>query len=166
MVVLLIGIAAFVVAFVPLGGGPIVVHGSPLLGKPAPDVELTALDGTRVRVSDYRGRPIVIHFWASWCTPCRAEFPQLVQARAAHADDRLEILGIIHDDTPEDATAFAREQGASWPLFQDTEHVAWNAYGSIGLPMSFFVDAEGIVRAVSYGPVNPAALPDQLKTIL
>lgn len=44
--------------------------------------------------------------------------------------------------------------------------MAWNAYGSIGLPMSFFVDAEGIVRAVSYGPVNPAALPDQLKTIL
>lgn len=159
-----------IVAAIPLGQGPgrdsLVVGSSPLLGKPAPEIDLEGLDGERVRLSEYRGRPVVINFWATWCVPCRDEFPLLVAAREAHAGAGLEILGVVHDDTREGARAFAADQGARWPMPFDADDVAWDDYGGVGVPMSFFVDREGIVRAVSFGPFTEAGLAQQLATVL
>lgn len=160
-------VAAVIVLYFPLGSAsPTIIGGSPLLGKPAPEIDLATLTGTHARLSDYRGRPVVVNFWASWCIPCRSEFPLLVGAHGEYAGRGLEILGVIHKDGETEARAFAASQGAGWPMLQDADDVAWNAYGGVGMPMTFFIDTGGVVRAVSYGPLTDAGFKQQVATIV
>jgi cytochrome c biogenesis protein CcmG/thiol:disulfide interchange protein DsbE len=169
-----IGVAVIVllfVLFVPFGRtgedpDRLVVGGHPLLGEPAPEIDLETLDGDRVRLSELRGRPVLVNFWATWCIPCRDEFPLMAEAYAAHAADGLEILGIVHDDTADGARAFAADMGATWPMLLDTEDIAWNDYIGVGMPTSFFVDADGVIRAFSLGGFTGDGLTAQLATIL
>jgi thiol-disulfide isomerase/thioredoxin len=109
---------------------------------------------------------VLINFWATWCGPCREEFPLMVEAYRAHEQDGLEILGISHNDTVDGAREFAADQGAGWVLLDDADDVAWNDYLGVGMPTSFFVDPEGIVRAFSLGPFTEEGLQRQLATIL
>ncbi len=165
-----------VALFVPLGGtapsasptgsGPIVVGGSPLLGKPAPAIALKDLDGNAVTLADYAGRPVVVNIWASWCVPCRGEFPLLVGAYGEYRDRGLEILGIVHDDSGPNARAFAQQQGATWPMLLDDADVVWRDYIGLGVPQSYFIDGDGIVRAFSLGPFSAAGLVADLATIV
>jgi cytochrome c biogenesis protein CcmG, thiol:disulfide interchange protein DsbE len=142
------------------------IPGSGLLNRPAPDFELQRLDGGSLRLSDLRGRPVIVNFWASWCIPCREEFPLLAVARDEHAGQGLEIVGIVHNDSVDSARRFAQDHGADWPMVNDPDDVAWRAYGGQLLPLTFFVDRDGIVRAVSFGPPPPTVLDDYLGRIL
>ncbi len=144
----------------------IVVGGHPLLDKPAPDFALADLEGRTVRLSEYRGRPVVVNFWASWCVPCKTEFPLFKAAHERHAESGLEILGVIHDDSLEDARAFAQQQGAAWPMLDDRDDAVWEAFRVQALPTTYYVDRDGIVRAVSFGPPPSGALDEQLEKIL
>jgi cytochrome c biogenesis protein CcmG/thiol:disulfide interchange protein DsbE len=159
------------VAMIPLGGArpsgsAIVVGGSPLLGKPAPPIELLDLDGVPISLAALAGRPTVVNFWASWCEPCKAEFPLLVAAVAAHHDDGLAVLGVIHQDQPDAARRFADDAGATWPQLVDPGDAVYDAYRVPGPPLTAFIDRDGIVRAVSYGALSQASLDAQLATIL
>ena len=179
-VILAIGIVALVIAvagavltldLTPRGGPTnsfTVVGGSPLIGQPAPGFRLAALDGgPETDLEDLRGRPVLVNFWASWCIPCREEFPLYRDARSAHAAEGLEIVGIVHDDDAESARGFAEEFGAEWPLVIDPTNAAWEAYGGgRGLPRTYYVDRGGGVRAVSYGPPPPDVLEELLDRIL
>jgi cytochrome c biogenesis protein CcmG, thiol:disulfide interchange protein DsbE len=147
-------------------GSPIAVGGHPLYGKPAPEIDLETFDGERLTLSSLRGRPVIINFWATWCGPCREEFPLMVETYEARADDGLEILGVLHNDTVEGGRAFAQDEGATWPMLYDADDEAWDAYLGLGTPTSFFVDADGIVRAFSLGPFNEEGLQRQLSTII
>ena len=146
--------------------GVTVVGGPPLVGKPAPVIELQDDQGRTVRLADYRGRPVIVNFWASWCTPCRAEFPLLRSAREAHAADGLEVLGIVYKDTEDSARAFMTAQGAAWPMLLDDGGRVAAAYGVLGIPQSFWVDGSGIVRQVSFGPPPSGSLDALLASIL
>jgi cytochrome c biogenesis protein CcmG, thiol:disulfide interchange protein DsbE len=158
----------------PLARAPIVRPGqtalpvgrSPLLDRPAPDIDLLTLDGDRVRLSDLRGRPVLVNFWASWCGPCREEFPLLAAARRDHAADGLEILGVIFQDSPEAARAFYERFGGSWPALVDPGGEVAARYSVRVLPITFYVDRAGIVRTVSYGPPPGDAFEEQLAKIL
>lgn len=144
----------------------VIIGGSPLVGQPAPAFELESLDGETVSLADYAGRPVIVNFFASWCIPCREEIPLLVRVRDEHAADGLEVLGIVHDDGPQAAAAFAAGYGADWPMLLDPDDAAWRAYGGQLMPVTFYIDREGIVRAVSFGPPPPDALDEQLAKIL
>jgi cytochrome c biogenesis protein CcmG/thiol:disulfide interchange protein DsbE len=170
-------LAVIVVAlFVPLNGrspasspgasGTTTVGGSPLLDKPAPAIALRDLDGKAVTLADYAGRPVLVNIWASWCIPCRAEFPKLVGAYGEYRDQGLEILGIVHDDNADNARAFAQGQGATWPMLLDVDDVVWHDYVGLGVPQSYFIDAAGVVRAFSIGPFSDAGLQAGLDKIL
>src|SRR5215210_718670 len=109
MLVGALGVAAWVALTVDLSGrrpesSLIVIGGSPLLDKPAPDFELVDLDGRPVRLSDYAGRPVLVNFWASWCIPCREEFPLFERVLARPDASDLTILGIVYRDDPDAAS--------------------------------------------------------------
>ena len=117
-------------------------------------------------LADYAGRPVIVNIWASWCIPCRDEFPMLVGAYGEYRDQGLEVLGIVHDDTAAGAAAFAQEQGATWPMLMDVDDVVWRDYIGVGVPQSYFIDAEGIVRAFTIGPFSAAGLEAGLARIV
>jgi cytochrome c biogenesis protein CcmG, thiol:disulfide interchange protein DsbE len=142
------------------------VPGTGLLNRPAPEFELERLDGGSLRLSEMRGRPVIVNFWASWCLPCREEFPLFADARERHSGQGLEIVGIVHDDSPDNARRFAADYGAEWPMVADPDNVAWQEYGGQLLPITFFIDREGVVRAVSFGPPPAQTMEQYLARIL
>ena len=164
--VAVVALALLGILFVPLAGPDENEGSTPLLGTAAPDIDLASLDGTRVQLSELRGRPVIVNFWATWCIPCREEFPLLATAYAEHATDGLEILGVIHDDSVDGARRFAEAHGATWPMLLDADDAAWADYIGVGLPMSFFIDREGVVRGFSLGGFSEAGLDRHLERIL
>jgi cytochrome c biogenesis protein CcmG/thiol:disulfide interchange protein DsbE len=136
------------------------------VGDPAPDFSLTTLDGKQVQLSDFKGTPVVLNFWASWCNPCREEFPLLRKAYSK-AGGKWQLVGVNTADLIEsDARTFARKAGADWPNAYDPDAGVRDAYSAVrGLPQTVFVDAQGIVRTHLYGPLTQDVLDKQLAQI-
>ena len=148
----------FLAAFAPQQPASLAGNGAlPLEGQPAPDFTLKTLDGNTVTLSKLQGQPVLINFWASWCTPCRAEMPEIVRVYEAHKADGLVVLAInmtFQDSLPE-AQAFAKEFHMPFPvLLDDTGAVARDAYRVPVLPMSFFVDRKGVIAHRQIGAMN------------
>ena len=126
----------------------------PRIGQLAPDFELDTLDGGRLRLSDLRGQPLVLNFWASWCSPCRREVPALIRAQNRHADAGLLIIGLNIEEPPGAAQDFVDEFGVEFPIPMDRDGAVYRAYGYEGLvgpPRTFFVDADGIITKIYAG---------------
>lgn len=164
---LLLAVAVVVVAIVMQGfGSDETPTTKPVTeGTAAPDFELSTLAGDAMALSDYSGRPVMINFWASWRPPCREEFPVLADARAAHAGEGFEILGVIRHDSDELSGRFVAESAAEWPMLPDHDSVAWGAYHPPGLPTSYFIDADGVVQRVHIGPVSETQIANHLAAI-
>ena len=120
----------------------------------APDFELEMLDGERLRLSDLRGRPVVINFWASWCSPCRREIPALIRAQRESADSGLVVIGVNIEEPRSAAQAFVDDFGVDFAIPMDFDGSVFRAYGEGGLvgpPRTFFVDSEGLIRLIYAG---------------
>lgn len=118
-----------------------------MLGKMAPDFTLKDLSGKKVSLSDFKGRPVLVNFWATWCGPCKVEMPWFEQFHKQYAAEGLEILGLTDDaDAGNDVIAkTAQKTGATYPILL-TDGKVQTAYGGLDvLPMSFYVDRNGIV---------------------
>ena len=113
-------------------------------GVVAPDFELTSLDGKRVKLSDFRGKAVLLNFWATWCSPCKVEMPWFVDLQNKYGNDGLVVLGIAMDDTDTPKIAqFASEMGVNYPVLLGTDKVS-EAYGNVEfLPTSFYIDRDG-----------------------
>ncbi len=134
------------------------------VGERAPNFSLPTLDGGRVQLSDYRGKPIVLNFWASWCTPCRKEFPLLRKDVASRND--VVLLGVNTQDYVEsDGRSFAKEQHATWPNGWDRDEAVRRGYGVTGLPETYFIDASGVIRSHVILGLTPKVLTEQLAKI-
>jgi cytochrome c biogenesis protein CcmG, thiol:disulfide interchange protein DsbE len=167
---LLVLLVAAAVALATCGGGspsgtapgsPLTI-GSPLIGKPAPALAGTTLDGATFDLAAERGNPVLVNFWASWCGPCREEFPLLEDAAARHAAEGLVVVGSLYKDDAEPARSFVAEEGATWPTVVDADRSIGNAWKVLGPPQTFFIDREGVIREVQVGQVRDAAELDRL----
>jgi len=136
-------------------------------GDTAPDFAISKLSGDgMVKLSDYRGRPVVVNFWASWCHPCRKEFPLLADARAKYKDDGLQIIGVSFRDIPPDARRFVKDQNAKWTFGRDDRGDLAKDYGVRAVPQTFFIDADGTVRERVFGITSAKDLDHTLEKIL
>lgn len=153
------------ILFTGLGRDPSEIP-SPLIGEPMPPFELVALDGTTVSSSSLAGTPMVVNFWASWCIPaCVDEHPVLLET-ADRYGDQVQLVGILYDDDPADARQFLVRYGdGGWPNGDDPMGAVALAYGVLGPPETFFVDAEGVVRAKHFGPLTEADMAENLELI-
>ncbi len=135
-------------------------------GESAPAVAGTALDGSTVDLAAYRGRPVIVNFWASWCPPCRDEFPLLKERlEELGPRDGLVMLGVLYKDQPELAQAFLDDFGASWPTIDDPDGAIAAAYRVVAPPQTYFIDADGIVRGIQIGEVQPEDFDTQYAKI-
>jgi thiol-disulfide isomerase/thioredoxin len=118
----------------------------------APDFLLQTLDGGEIRLSDYRGRPVVLNFWASWCPPCRQEMPQLVKAYERYRGDGLLIIGVNLQEGKALLDPFVKDFGISYPIAIDRTGAVGDGYRLLGLPTSVFIGRDGVIRSVFNGP--------------
>ncbi len=131
---------------------------SPLVRRPAPTFTLSLFEGTTVRLSDYRGKAVVLNFWASWCIPCREEAPLLEAAWQALKDRDVLFLGVNIQDTEPAAKAFLREFSVTFPNGHDAEGKIAIDYGVYGIPETFFIDRQGRITAKVVGALGPENL--------
>lgn len=136
------------------------------IGRPAPAFALTGIDGQPVRLADFRGRPVLLNFWASWCLECRIEMPTLNQAHGDWGSRGLALIGINYGEDRSRAAAYAREMDIRFPLALDPQRAAARAYGVLGPPTSFFIDRDGIVREIGVGLLNRENLAVALSKII
>jgi peroxiredoxin len=139
-------------------------------GRAAPDFLLETLGGGTLRLSDLQGRPLVVNFWASWCPPCRAEMPLLISASEKNQPAGLTVIGVNLRESAARAGAFAQDFGISFPLVLDRDgEVArtWRVGGpQEGLPSTYFIGRDGVVRRVVYGAITERTLAEGLSLIL
>jgi peroxiredoxin len=136
---------------------------SRLLGKPAPDFELTRFDGTKVTLADLAGKTVIVNFWNSWCRPCDDELPTLQRWYAGHSDDdSVVMVGIPRDDSSSDIRDAARHDHMGWAVQNDRgAQAATLAYATRGQPESFVINPSGLVVGSILGPMRTQDL-DQM----
>jgi cytochrome c biogenesis protein CcmG/thiol:disulfide interchange protein DsbE len=135
-------------------------------GNPAPAIKGTALDGSTVDLAAYRGHPVVVNFWASWCTPCRDEFPLFKDRLAAlGSKDGLVIIGVLYKDQDPLGKQFVTDFGATWPTVSDPSGALATAYRVVAPPQTYFIDKDGVLRAIQIGQVLPADFDTQYAKI-
>jgi cytochrome c biogenesis protein CcmG/thiol:disulfide interchange protein DsbE len=164
-----VAVMIFGVIFVRRIGSDITLAATPLADKPVPDVSIPYLDSDgEFRLTDFAGDIVVVNFWSSWCTNCRVEHQALLTAAAAYKDLNVDFVGVSYLDRKSDSLSFLDEMGRGDPYvygFDQGSQVAVE-FGVVGLPETFFIDNEGIVRAKVSGPVSPVLLQQTLDALL
>jgi thiol-disulfide isomerase/thioredoxin len=132
---------------------------SPGLGFSAPDIELIDFEGNPVKLSDLRGKPVLLNFWATWCPPCRVEMPAL---QSFHQDygDQIQILGINWNDESEKARDLLAQFDISFQNIIDIDGKAFVTYRLTAVPTSFWIDEDGVIRGVWNGAMTEETLID------
>ncbi|PFL17550.1 thiol:disulfide interchange protein [Bacillus cereus] len=128
------------------------------IGKSAPDFELTKLDGTKVKLSDLKGKKVILNFWATWCGPCQQEMPDMEAFYKEHKEN-VEILAINYTPSEkgggeEKVSNFAKEKGITFPILLDKNIDVTTAYKVITIPTSYFIDTKGVIQDKFIGPMT------------
>ena len=163
--VVLLGVAALVWGRVPpeAGAGPL--PPAPAIGHPAPDFTLSTPDGQPWVLSDLRGKPVVLNFWATWCGPCRAEMPELQRLHERLASAGVTVLGINQSETPQAIANYQQALGVDFPTVIDQRLGVSRQYLVNSIPTTFFIDREGVIRSMFIGPMTDAVLAQNLRSI-
>ena len=122
------------------------------VGKLAPVFELQDTEGKIWKLSDLKGQVVFVNFWATWCPPCREEMPSMQELYESMPKDRFKMLSILSNDDPALATVFAAKGGFTFPILVDPGSEIGQAYGLTGVPETYIIDKQGILRQKYLGP--------------
>lgn len=160
-------------------GGGTAQYVSPLSGKPAPAFTLKDLRGNKVSLASYRGKAVMLNFWATWCGPCRIETPWIVELRQKYAAQGFEVLGVDtegDDLKPDDKAGWAKATAAAgnfvaqekipYPVLLDGDSISREYDGLDDLPTSFFVDRKGVVVAAQVGLTSESDIESKIEKAL
>lgn len=137
------------------------------LGDPAPQTVLPQLNGPESEsLADYRGKWVLVNFWASWCVPCREEAAALEEFQGRHGGPDFTVLGIDTRDLSGDGIAFVKEFGLTYPQLRDGDDSMGDDFGTTGVPETYLIDPRGKVRLVAKGPVSAEYLRDEVEPLL
>jgi len=137
------------------------------LGAEAPSPPLPKLDAPGTgSLKEYRGRWVLVNFWASWCVPCRDEVPALGEFQHEHGGANFTVVGIDTQDISDDGTRFAKEFGINYPLLHDGNGDAGHEFGTTGVPENYLLEPSGKLAWAEYGPVDPQILEEHVAPLL
>jgi cytochrome c biogenesis protein CcmG/thiol:disulfide interchange protein DsbE len=146
-------------------------------GKPAPEFTLSDISGRKVSLADYKGKAVLLNFWATWCGPCKVEIPWILKLREQYAGKGFEVLGVSSDDLDKgdkkllaqetaDIAKFAKDQSISYPVLIDGDSIS-HPYGGVdSLPTSFYIDRKGTIVAQTIGLVSRDEMEANIKKAL
>jgi len=133
---------------------------------PAPDFKLPLLNGQELQLSSFRGKVVLLDFWATWCDPCREETPHLVDLQNRYADRGLQVIGISMDDTPDPVRNFYQQFHVNYPVVMGTAKIGEQYGGVLGLPIAFFIGRDGKIYAKKMGAQSPESIEQEVKKLL
>ena len=136
---------------------------------PAPDFTVYDVDGNAYKLSDFKGKPVILNFWASWCSPCKMEMPDLEKAWQEYGEQIQFMLVDLTDgsqETVEKASAFIKAHGYTFPVFYDTAMEGAYAYGVSGIPVTYFINAEGVCEAYFQGAMTAEVLQQGIDMLM
>jgi cytochrome c biogenesis protein CcmG/thiol:disulfide interchange protein DsbE len=132
----------------------------------APDFSLRDLNHQTLELANYRGKAVLLDFWATWCTPCRDEIPRFVEFQNKYREQGLQVIGISMDDDAKPVREFYQQFKMNYPVALGSEKVA-EAYGGVlGLPITFLIGRDGRVAAKHIGEVDMSVLEQEIETLL
>ena len=124
------------------------------IGKPAPDFDTLDLDGKVWSLSKLKGKVVFINFWATWCSPCREEMPSMQRLYTKLPKDKFEMIALFNNDKKPAVRNFVSQLGLTFPILSDEHNFAGTKYGLTGLPETFIVDKQGVIREKIIGPAK------------
>ncbi|MBI2850557.1 MAG: TlpA family protein disulfide reductase [Chloroflexi bacterium] len=166
VILAIVGLAALLLGGLarrePLTGA----SGAARVNRPAEDFTLPLFSGGDITLSDLKGKPVVINFWASWCIPCREEAPILEEVWRRYKDKGVTFIGVDIQDTEADARAYIKEFGITYPNGPDIRGRITIDYGVGGIPVTFFVNREGLIVSRWVGAINERILVSRIEDLL
>lgn len=167
--VLIVGLVIMAVLigilFAGLGKNPNEIR-SPLIGKAAPTFALREVGtGRTVDISEFKGKPVIINFWATWCGPCWEEHPLLV-ANARMLQPNVQFLGVVFQDEESKILNFLEQRGSGYPTLVDDKGKTAIAYGVGGVPETFFLDSSGVIVSKHNGPLSAGSLQENIQKVM
>jgi peroxiredoxin len=145
----------------------ITVPGPNMKGQLAPEFALQSLDGKTVHLSDFRGKAVLLNFWATWCQPCKIEMPWFAELQRQYAPEGLQVIGVAMDEaSPEDIGKFAKDLGVNYPVLVGKEEVG-EAYGGVQfLPATFYIGRDGKIVDKVFGLRGRGEIESAIKKAL
>jgi cytochrome c biogenesis protein CcmG/thiol:disulfide interchange protein DsbE len=136
------------------------------VGKSAPSFALEQVQGGHFDLEAYRGSPVVVNFWSTWCQPCKIEHPVLLGAAKTYGPAGVRFVAVVYQDEPANVRRYIKQYGSAWPTLLDPGGRTAISYGVAGVPETFFVDREGTIVHKVAGPVSQSVMIQTLESLL
>ncbi|HEY4930327.1 MAG TPA: TlpA disulfide reductase family protein [Terriglobales bacterium] len=135
-------------------------------GNLAPDFTVTDIDGRKLSLADYKGKVVLLDFWATWCGPCRTEIPRFVEMQNKYGTDGFQVIGVSMDDDAKPVREFAQQYKLNYPVAVGDDRLAERYGGVLGLPVNFIIDREGRIYARHLGATDVSVFDQEVRDLL
>ncbi len=137
-------------------------------GNMAPDFSLVDLNGNALKLSDFRGKRVLVNFWATWCPPCKAEMPYMQEMYEKYQEEGFEVLAVnstVTEKSRDNVVDFVSEYGLTFPIPMDEKNRVSSDYEILSFPTSFFIDSDGVIRSITVGGMTKEYLEGEIKKL-